>query len=392
MAFDTPRRIQVKYDEAAVKNMISLLQAAPFPDRAPIDASTPWEFGIEFDYLKKLKHMFEAEWSWKAFEEKIAKFDHYLVHFENDGDVLDLHYVHVKSPRSDAIPLILLHGWPGTFFDFHKVIEPLTNPPSSDLQAFHVVVPSIPGYFLSTLPRRDGWSATDTARIYNGLMTSVLGYSKYVAQGGDWGSLILLNLEGLFPDSVVLAHFNFLFLSASPDTDQSKYTDLEKRLLKRRSEFLTSGSGYFQIQSTKPFTIGISIASSPLAVLAYIGEKIYSWSDPKLVDPYDILNTVALYYLSGSFATSVVIYNQARKGTPGWRSQGSGGKVLLKNKFGYSVFPYELVVVPKPELEQFGPLVFHREHSNGGHFPALDIPNEYVGDLREFFGKYWGTP
>ncbi|EJD04933.1 alpha/beta-hydrolase [Fomitiporia mediterranea MF3/22] len=392
MAFGDPKQIHIKYDDAVVKDMLYLLQTTPFPDKAPIDANTPWELGIEYEYLKKLKHMFQTEWSWKALEEKIAKFDHYLVHYEHEGDALDLHYVHVKSPRSDAIPLILLHGWPGTFFDFHKVIDLLANPPSSDLPAFHVVVPSIPGFFLSTLPRRDGWSTADTARVYNGLMTSVLGYSKYVAQGGDWGSLILLNLEGLFPDSVILAHFNFLFIRPFLEPDQSKYTELENHLLKRGSQWLASGSGYFQLHSTKPFTIGIAIASSPLAVLAYIGEKMYSWSDPKLVDPHDILNTVALYYLSGSFATSVVIYNQARKGTPGWRSQGSGGKVLLKNKFGYSVFPYELVVVPKIELKQFGPLVFHREHSSGGHFPALDLPNEYVGDLREFFGKHWNAP
>ncbi|EJD04936.1 alpha/beta-hydrolase [Fomitiporia mediterranea MF3/22] len=370
--------------------MLSLLQAAPFPDKAPIDANTPWQLGIEYDYLKKLKHMFETEWSWKALEKNVAKFQHYLVQYEKDGDALDLHYVHVKSPRSDAIPLILLHGWPGTFFDFHKVVEPLTNPPSSDLPAFHVVVPSIPGYFLSTLPRRDGWSATDTARVYNGLMTSVLGYSKYVAQGGDWGSLILLNLEGLFPDSVTLSHFNLLFSRPAPEPNQSKYTELENRMLKKGSEFQATGSGYMQIQSTKPFTIGIAIASSPLAVLAYIGEKIYGWSDPSLVDPHDILNTVALYYLSGSFPTSVVIYNQAMKGIPGFRTS-SEGKFLLKNKFGYSVFPYEIGVVPKAELENFGPLAFHRVHSSGGHFPALDLPNDYVGDLREFFGKYWGA-
>ncbi|EJD04935.1 alpha/beta-hydrolase [Fomitiporia mediterranea MF3/22] len=392
MVFGSPERLQVKYDDPVVANMLSLLQAAPIPAKAPIDATTPWELGIEYECLKKLKHMFQNEWSWKALEEKIAMFDHFLVHYENDGDTLDLHYIHVKSPRSDAIPLILLHGWPSTFFDFHKVIEPLTNPPSPDLPAFHVVVPSIPGYFKSTLPRRDGWNAADTARVYNGLMTSVLNYSKYVAQAGDLGSYILLNMEGLFPDSVTLAHFNVLFMPPSPEPDQSKYTELENRLLKRGKEFQVTGSGYAQIQSTKPFTIGIAIASSPLAVLAYIGEKIYSWSDPSLVDPHDILNTVALYYLSGSFPTSILTYNQARKGTSGGGSQGSGGKVLIKNKFGYSVFPYELAVVPKSELEQSGPLVFHREHSCGGHFPALDVPNDYVADLREFFGKYWSAP
>ncbi|EJD06708.1 alpha/beta-hydrolase [Fomitiporia mediterranea MF3/22] len=388
MAFGTPKLIDVKYDAETVQDMLSLLKAAPFPERAPIDADTPWKLGIEYDYLKKLRETFLTQWSWKSLERRTAKFDNYLVHYENEGDVLDLHFVHAKSSRPDAIPLILLHGWPGTFFDFHKVIEPLTSPPSSGLPAFHVVVPSLPGYFLSTLPRRDGWSLADTARVFDDLMTSVLGYTKYVGQ-----------------DSVSLMHFNMFRTSPMPNRKPSTFSEVEKRLVARRDEFATTGRGYkqLQVQATKvktlshfillcffeaqsyvlPFTIGIAIASSPLALLAYIGEKMYGWSDPERLDIQDVLDTVALYFLSNCFPSSVIIYNQAKEHDE-LVAEAKGNKWLLKNKFGFSAFPYEISASPRCDMGLYGPL-----HANGGHFPALDSPIEFVDDMREFVGEHW---
>ncbi|KAH8113196.1 alpha/beta-hydrolase [Phellopilus nigrolimitatus] len=355
MAFGIPKLIEVKYDSAAVQNMQTLLKAAPFPNQAPIDAAAPWKLGIDYAYLKSLKERFETEWDYGIFS------------------------------RKDAVPIILLHGWPGTFFDFHKVIEPLVNPSSNNLPAFDVVVPSLPGYFLSTLPRRDGWSIVDIARLFNGLMTSVLGYTTYTGQGGDWGSFTLRVMGTLFPESLKAMHFNMFRTPPVPGIDPSSFSTTEKRLLARREEFAKNGTGYSMIQSTKPFTIGLAIASSPVAILTYIGEKIYSWSDPDLVDQQDILDTVALYFLSGCFATSVVIYNQAKE-----RPELSiPGKWLLENKFGFSAFPFEIGGSSKAEIANIGPLVYYKEHSRGGHFPALDCPEEYVEDLREFFGEHW---
>ncbi|KAI5120952.1 hypothetical protein M0805_001657 [Coniferiporia weirii] len=379
MAFGIPNRIDVKYSPSAVENMLALLRASPFPDQAPIDTAEPWKLGIDYAYLKNLKTRFETEWDWTVLEQKIARFDNYLVHYEHEGDALDLHYIHVKSARSDAIPLILLHGWPGTFFDFNKVIDPLVNPPSDSLPAFNVVVPSIPGYFLSTLPRRDGWSPEDTARVYHGLMTTVLGYKTYAGQGGDWGYYFLRIMGSLFPESLLVSHFNMFVAPPAPNLEARKYSEHEERLIKRRQEFGSTGRGYFDIQNTKPFTIGLAIASSPLAVLAYIGEKIYSWSDPDLVAQQDILDTVALYYLSGSFATSVIIYNQ-----------GIFVQWPVKGKVGLSSFPYEIGTILKPEMAALAPgLVYYKEHASGGHFPAMDSPKEYVEDLREFLGEHW---
>ena len=129
MSFGTPRPIEVKYDAETVKNMVALLKASPFPDKPLIDCDTPWKLGIDYEYLKKLKTTFENEWSWKSLEEKISQSDNYIVHYEHEGDAMDLHYVHVKSSRSDAIPLMLLHGWPGKNFFDHCSLSTLTASP-----------------------------------------------------------------------------------------------------------------------------------------------------------------------------------------------------------------------------------------------------------------------
>ncbi|KAI5122858.1 hypothetical protein M0805_003151 [Coniferiporia weirii] len=387
MSFGIPRRTEIKYSQSAVENLLTLLRASPFPDQAPIDAAVPWKLGIDHAYLKSLKTSFETEWDWGVLERKIARFDNYLVHYEHEGDALDLHYVHVKSARSDAIPLILLHGWPGTFFDFHKVIDPLVSPPNDNLPAFHIVVPSLPGYFLSTLPRRDGWNIVDTARVFNGLMTTVLGYTTYTGQGGDWGSYTLRVMGTLFPESLPLMHFTMFRAPTPPGTDSNNYTEAEKRIVARRDEFAATGFGYFMIQSTKPFTIGLAIASSPLALLAYIGEKIYSWSDPERFDPQDVLDTVALYFLSGSFASSVLIYNQSFKERTELASDSK--KWVPQGKLGVSAFPFEIGVSPKADIAAIGNLVYYKEHTSGGHFPALDSPISFVEDMREFFGAHW---
>ncbi|EJD07878.1 alpha/beta-hydrolase [Fomitiporia mediterranea MF3/22] len=394
MSFGTPEYIYVTYGELVVQDMVELLLDSPFPNKAPIDTDTPWKLGIDHDYISMLKESFrfDIEWSWEELERKIVKFSNYMVHYEHEGDVLDLHYVHIKSRRGDGIPLILLHGWPGTFFDFYKVIEPLIDPPLPDLPSFDVVVPSLPGYFRSTLPRRDGWNLVDIARLFNGLMASVL---------------------GMFPDSCSLMHFNMFYVESPGFAVMPQSSDSQKK----QAEDGESKFGYFAIQATKPFTIGLAIASSPLAMLTYIGEKIYGWSDPRLLDPGDHIMdtvTVALYYLSDCFATSVVMYNQnitliRELGLPA-----SEGHFLLKNKFGYSIFPYEIGRAPKEDIGSIWTTCVHQrseiqtqithkqalqtlteliygllEHQRGGHFPAVDNPEAFVCDLRDFFGEHW---
>ncbi|KAI0684222.1 alpha/beta-hydrolase [Cytidiella melzeri] len=387
MSFANLRQISVHYDENTVQNMLSMLKHAPIPSQAPIDAKAPWSLGMDYDYLLFLKQKFETEWKWERVEAEINSFNNFMVDYTTGEDSLQLHFVHQKSKRADAIPLLIIHGWPGTFLDFRKVIEPLTNPPSSDLPAFHVVAPSLPGYFMSTISRRDGWNLTDTAKLMNGLMTEWLGYKKYVGQGGDWGAIIMRIMSSLYADSMAAVHFNMFRSFLPDDTDKSKFSKIEKFVLARRDEFTSTGFGYNVIQTTKPFTIGLAIASSPLAILSYIGEKLYCWSDPDRVDPQDILDTVALYFLSGCFASSVVIYSQSSKQRTEVNLPPKDGLWPVKTRsFGFSSFPYEVGGSAKAPLEAYGNLAFYKEHEHGGHFPALDNAAEFVEDLREYFG------
>ncbi|KAI0343010.1 alpha/beta-hydrolase [Trametopsis cervina] len=389
MSFSNLRKIPIHYDNSQVEAMLTLLKLAPFPERAPIDAATPWSLGIDYDYLKTLKQKFSTEWTWERLERELNKFDHYLVNYVSPkGDELEVHFVHQKSERADAVPLLALHGWPGTFYDFHKVIEPLANPPSADLPAFNVVVPSLPGFFKSTLPRRDGWNLEDIARLFNDLMVNLLGYKTYYGQGGDWGSMTMRVLASEYADSMTAVHFNMFLVPPSANLDVSKYTEREQAIYARLAHFHQTGRAYYDIQNTKPFTIGIAIASSPLAILSWIGEKFYGWSDPERLDPQDIIDTTALYFLSGSFSSSVVIYNQAHKTATGENALIPSMSIKVKSKaFAFSVFPYELGLAAEADVAPFGNLTFYKLHEGGGHFPALDSPAELIADLREFFGK-----
>ncbi|KAI0761439.1 alpha/beta-hydrolase [Irpex lacteus] len=389
MSFTNLRKVSIHYNDAVVQSMVSMVKIAPFPSQAPIDPAAPRSLGIDYDYLKKLKQKFENEWQWAKLEKKVNAFDHFLVDCNSaNGDELRFHFVHQRSERADAIPLFLLHGWPGTFHDFHKVIDPLVNPSDPKHPAFHVVVPSIPGYFLSTLPRRDGWNLEDTARLYNGLMVDLLGYKTYAAQGGDWGAIIVRVIANQYPESLLAVHFNLFLAPESEYKDTSELSVAEKKQLEQRTWFQSVGRGYSEIQRTKPFTIGIAIGSSPLAILTYIGEKFYDYSDPARIDPLDIIDTAALYFLSGSFASSVLIYNQAWKDPAAREIVTNPTTLEVKSKsFGLSIFPYDIGGVFRSVAEKLGNLTFYKVHENGGHFPALDNADDLVADLREFFGE-----
>ncbi|KAI0083153.1 alpha/beta-hydrolase [Irpex rosettiformis] len=398
------------FSPSSVQTMLSLVASAPLPPHPPIltsnsspSAPDKWSLGIEYDFLHALRKKWVEEWKWERVAERVEGMDHFLVDYEDDDDdeveekyEMTLHFVHQRSSREDAIPLLILHGWPGTFFDFHKIINPLVNPPSPDLPAFHVVAPSLPGYFLSTLPQRSGFDLPRIAKLFNALMVDGLGYNTYVAQGGDWGAMTLRIISSLYPTTCLAPHFTMfraVVTSAQnpaklTKTDLSQFTESERAVLTRREEFAESGFGYHLLHQTKPFTIGLALSTSPLALLTYVAEKFYTWSDPERLDPTDILDTVALYWLSGCFSTSVMMYNQTRKQRAEVNLPAEDGYWPIKTKtFGFSSFPYEIGGTPRKPLEAYGNLTFYKAHTHGGHFPALDNPEEFVDDLREYFAS-----
>ncbi|KZT51692.1 alpha/beta-hydrolase, partial [Calocera cornea HHB12733] len=402
----TPKPFTIHFSDDEVKEMYDSLASSRLPDAAVPGVS--WDDGIPLARLKELKNKFENEFDWRKLEAEMNALPHYTVEIED----VTLHYVHQVSPDEGAIPLILMHGWPGTFWDFAKVIEQLHKPSGPCMPSFNVVIPSLPGYGFSTLPRKS-WSIEDTARVYNKLMTEVLGYQTYFGQGGDWGFYVLRIMASIYP-ACRLAHFNMFrcppagLLAYTDYIDYLSYLPLvggyakaakeyarwsvlsanDFKLIKRYEGFRVTGRGYSDIQATRPSTIGYAI-HTPLALLAYIGEKFHAWSDPTLLSDEDILATVALYYLTNTFHTSVLIYKMSG---PARNEMSVSSKLWrIKCRFGFSYFPYEIGAMDHHSVSQCGPMVFYKEHAKGGHFPALDCPREFIRDLREMASRYWWT-
>ncbi|EJD35304.1 alpha/beta-hydrolase, partial [Auricularia subglabra TFB-10046 SS5] len=414
----TPRKFEVSFDRQHVARMMQLVESSTLPDAPPFPEAT-WEEGIELPWLKQVKDKWIREFAIDEFERKLNRWPQYITRLE-DEDV-DLHFVHAKSARQDAIPLMLLHGWPGTFHDFHKVIEPLVNPPEDSSPAFHVVVPSIPGYAWSSHPRRSEFTFVDIGRIYHRLMNGVLGYDKYAVQGGDWGHFIA---RAMFRDRIIAAHipvghlnmyvgvptsakilqglaalvpsflhaipgYTALTTALSNKAQSLVLSPTERRGVARSLEMFRSGIGYMQLQATKPLTIGYALNDSPLGLLAYIGEKFYAWSDPDTLDTTDLIETVALYYLTKSFYTSVFIYNRSNAVTQDVVYHPGRWPIDKRIALGFGSYPYEVTAAPKALLGGNSRLVQYKEHSKGGHFAALDAEKAFVDDLRELAVKNW---
>ncbi|KAF8287350.1 alpha/beta-hydrolase [Clavulina sp. PMI_390] len=335
-------------------------------------------------------------------------------HFTVPVEDVNLHFIHERSERSDAIPLLMVHGWPASFYDFRKVVEPLVRPTDPAQPAFHLVAPSLPGFAWSSLPRKEDFSIVEMARIFNQLMVDVLGYDRYIGQGGDWGELIMHFIALNHPKHMKLVHFNSFYcppvgrlasyvswirhLPAPESMIDWLSTQMlewglpegELRLLRRFELFKEEGSGFSILQRTRPATIGYAIASSPLSLLAYIGEKRLAWQDPSTFDLEDLLATVSIYYLTSTFQTSVMIYQQSRPAVMKMLSDRSGvRKIQIPMAFG--AFPHEIEAPPRHWLARCGHLIQYRAHDKGGHFPAVENPEALADDLRLFVQVGWKT-
>ncbi|KAK3368428.1 Alpha/Beta hydrolase protein [Podospora didyma] len=375
-----------------VPRMLKLIKENKLPDK-PEYPGVGSSFGIDLDVLKDLKKQWLDDFDWKKEQDAINKFKHFTTKIEG----LDIHFIHEKSADPDAIPLLLLHGWPGSFLEFVPIIKPLTakNATSSTNKpvSFHVVVPSLPGFAFSSAPPAN-WTNEDTASVFNTLMTSVLGYKTYATHGTDWGSDIAYSLYGSFNSTVRASHFAFIpFFPLTPDQlaaeNISLDTDLEKFEEGRFVEWSLTGNGYFVEQTTKPNTIGLALYDNPVGQLAWIGEKIIDWSDPRagsspsVLDHTELLTGVSLYYLTKSFVSSAFIYAQNQNGFRAQYTKATTDAPLL-----FSAFKYNVGFWPPAKVAEVGNLVKYQNHDFGGHFPGLDNPSALLEDLREI-ATYW---
>ncbi|KAJ7301974.1 Alpha/Beta hydrolase protein [Mycena albidolilacea] len=373
-----------------IPRLRSLVNNTRLPDKA-LDPDAGQEKGIELDILRELQSDWLKNFDWKVQQTELNNFSHFTALIEGQS----VHFVHQKSEDPNAIPLILLHGWPGSFHEFLPVINPLTESSTSasgKTVSYNVVVPSLPGFVFSSAPPAN-WTVDDTARIFNTLMTDVLGYSTYAVHGTDWGSVVAYSLYSSFNTTVRAAHFVFLpFLPPSAEdiaANNITLSDIQKVTEHRVIEFNAIGNGYLIEQRTKPNDIGLALYDNPVGQLAWIAGKIKLWSDPRagtspsVLDNTAILTSVSLYCLTDSFLSSVWIYAQNADALKTVYTKAPTDAPLL-----FSQYEYNVGLWPEEYVAKVGNLVSYNVHDFGGHFPGLDNPPALIDDLRDI-GLYF---
>lgn len=374
-----PFRIDVPQD--VVDDLHNRLQRTRWPGEIPGEG---WKRGMPLDYTKTLADYWRTKFDWRKQEATLNKFPQFVT--EVEGQLI--HFLHVRSSQPNAIPLVLCHGYPGSFIDFLKVIDPLVNPSPSGSgveQAFHVVIPSLPGFGFSTPVTSTGWEITRMANAFDQIMRQ-LGYERYGVHGGDIGAGICEQLciqaEERIIGSLVVTDPGVLATEFTPPTDhlnEDEKNRHEQMKAARREDF-----GYIQIQSTRPQTIAYSLSDSPVGQLAWIVEKFKEWTDPTKELPEDavdidqLLTNVTIYWFGQGGAGAAHFMYESMHAAPAW------GQTHNRPQ-GFVTFGNDPLV--RRILDPEHNLAYWNEHDRGGHFPAMEAPELLVGDLRIFFQK-----
>jgi epoxide hydrolase len=351
------------------------------PDRLE---SADWRYGANWDYMKSLAEYWTTKYDWRKAEAGLNRYPQFIAKV---GDY-DIHFYHVRGAGPRPVPIVLTHGWPGSVLEFQEAIGPLTDPAkfggSAD-DAFDVVVPSIPGYGFSSKPKSPIGPPT-VARLWHELMTSVLGYRKFGAQGGDWGSTITTELGRVFPASMIGIHLNAAGGGVGNAADA---TEEERNWQRASAAYRTAEVDYFNEQQHKPATVGFALYDNPLGTAAWIAEKFRVWTDSgtavePVVSKDQILTNVMIYLVTDTAATAVWFY---RGSADDRSSAGQPGKIGAPT--GFASFPAEMPLLnpPRSVLERGFNLVHYTKMPRGGHFACLEQPQLYVDDVRAFFRK-----
>lgn len=347
-------------------------------------------FGLTHAWISKAKQYWEQQFDWRKTEDEINGYPNFIAPFDDRaGGELRVHFVALFSKRRDAIPITLLHGWPGSFLEFLPTLDLLKKKYSPEDLPYHVVVPSLPGYGYSSGPpvSRD-WTQQDMARIVDELMVGLGFGSGYVTQGGDIGSYVS-RILAVNHEACKAVHLNFS-IGTKPDksASESSLPEHEQKALERSKEFIKTGSAYAFEHATRPATIGLVLSSSPIALLAWIAEKFLAWTDK---DPSldTILSSVTLYWFTSTYPRSLYPYRESTH--PNKPSVHGQEDYYIKKPLGYSWFPYDMGAVPRAWMEKSGDLVFWRTHETGGHFAAMEEPEAFLRDVGDFATQVWKT-
>jgi pimeloyl-ACP methyl ester carboxylesterase len=365
---------EVRIEEAAIADLRSRLRGTRWPEPATVD---DWSQGVPLEFARELCRYWAEDYDF-GLAGRVNAFPG----FKTTVDGLGIHFLHVRSPEPDAIPLVLTHGWPGSVVEFLDVLGPLTDPRAHNgdpADAFHVVAPSLPGFGWSDKPSATGWTVERIARAWDELMGK-LGYERYAAQGGDWGAGVTNMLAKVAPDRLIGVHVN-MAAAAFDAAVLGEPTPAEQKSIDDLVRFRAVGSSYAQQQATRPQTVGYGLTDSPSAQAAWIAEKFWDWTDndgspESALSWQQMLDAISVYWFTATAASSARIY---------WENKERDvSEVAVPS--GISIFPREIVRPSRRWAElRYTDLRWYEELEKGGHFAAFEQPGPFVEQLRGFF-------
>ncbi len=387
-----PFRIDVA--DAVLDDLNTRLDLARFPVQAE---GADWQWGSNLDYMKSLVAYWRTEYDWRKAEAELNEFPQFIapVTDPESGEVFDIHFVHVKGsvgPGGAApTPLLISHGWPGSFYELLGIVDALAHPENhgaADAPAFDVIVPSLPGYGFSSAPAAP-ITPKDMARVLHVLMTDVLGYDSYATQGGDWGSVVTAWMAQANPEQVRASHFNMLGLIPFVGKDSPPLTEAEANWAKTVRKRMKREGGYQAIQGTKPQTLAYGLTDSPVGLAAWIAEKFHGWpgAGADQAPPFSmdrLLTNIMIYWINGNINPANWLYISLMNGSGAALAEGQRVEVPS----GFAFFPWDLFPPPPESWVKRAYNVVHRtDMASGGHFAAMERPNELITDIRLFFAK-----
>lgn len=361
-----PESFRLAVPDSSLAELRERLKHARWPDEPPLE---PWSTGTSLAYMKELAAYWRERFDWRAWEARLNAFPQYKAKVSG----IDLHFIHLPSKKKNALPLLLSHGWPGSLFEFHKLLPMLA-------EEFTVVAPSLPGYGLSFAPGQRRFGAEDMADCFAELM-SLLGYERFGAQGGDWGASISSLLAVRHAQRLIGIHLNLLMVRREPKlVDDPVY-------LQQLNHFLKEEAGYQAIQGTKPQTLAYGLSDSPVGLLAWIAEKFRTWSDcggviENAIGRDELLANVSLYWFTGAIGSSFWPYYARLHG--GWPIPEGSVKVPT----GYAQFPKEILTPPRAlAAKTYTDIRRWSVMPKGGHFAALEQPEALAREVKAFFSE-----
>ncbi|MEU4091682.1 epoxide hydrolase family protein [Streptomyces sp. NPDC026673] len=389
------RPFRVDIPEADLAELRRRVKATRWPDRETVPDQSQ---GVQLATMQALARYWGNDYDWRKIEGKLNS----LPQFKTRIDGLDIHFIHVRSRHQDALPMILTHGWPGSVLEFLKVIDPLTNPTAHGgraQDAFHLVIPSMPGYGFSERPTTTGWNPSRIARAWAVLMQR-LGYTRYVSQGGDWGAVVSDKMAAQKPPGLIGIHVNMPAtvppdiakkLACGDPTPPGLSPD-EKAAYDKLNAFYKTGSGYSAMMVTRPQTEGYGLTDSPAGLAAWMYDKIAAWTDSdgdpqRVLTKDEILNDISLYWLTNTAVSSSRLY---------WENNANNfNAVSISLPAAITVFPGEIYQAPLSWAKQsYHDLIYYNKAPRGGHFAAWEVPDIFTKELRAAFSalRNPGTP